>query len=84
MSKRFEVLNHQAATVAGLDVPYDDHKNVLVENMPDGTRREITWDYGEPEDNSFLRDWAFVPALLNKLAAEAAEWRAKYEALLPK
>ena len=30
-------------------------------------------DYGTPEDNSFHRDWAWVPAELNQLAAKIKE-----------
>lgn len=31
----------------------------------------MTWyDGGEPEDNSFSRDWSWVPDLCNELASE--------------
>jgi hypothetical protein len=39
---------------------------------------EVALDGGEPEDQSFQRDWSWVPPLLNRLDAEraAAEQRA--------
>ena len=81
--KRFEVIDYEAAKAAGLDA-YGEDRRYLIEHMPDGTVREVGYDRGEPEDNSFGRDWGWVTPELNKLAAEAAEWKAKYEALLPK
>lgn len=33
--------------------------------------KEIARDGGEPEDNSFFRDWNWVPGLLNK---ERSRW----------
>lgn len=32
---------------------------------------ELYWDGGEPEDNSFWRNWSWVPRLLNK---ERSRW----------
>ncbi len=32
---------------------------------------ELHWDGGEPEDNSYGRDWSWVPDLLNK---ERGRW----------
>lgn len=34
------------------------------------TNTQIASDGGEPEDNSFGRDWSWVPDLLNQLADE--------------
>jgi len=37
------------------------------------TDEVLGYDYGEPEDNSFYRDWEWVPSLLNELADEIEE-----------
>lgn len=34
------------------------------------TGEVVGWDGGEPEDNSFGRDWSWVCPLLNKVAKE--------------
>jgi hypothetical protein len=45
----------------------DFHRNELVDTRSGDV---IAVDYGEPEDNSFNRDWHWVPDLLNHLSAE--------------
>lgn len=37
------------------------------------TNEEVGYDSGEPEDNTFGRDWAWVPVLLNKFADEVEQ-----------
>ena len=46
----------------------------------DGTETELGSDGGEPEDQSFGRDWAWVPIELNRLAALCDEHRMMREA----
>lgn len=45
------------------------------------TGRVVGADGGEAEDNSFLRDWHWVPTEMNKLAAEIESLRAERDAL---
>lgn len=55
---------------------YDDFDHVLIklnkfgEPTPGG---EIAIDGGEPEDQSFLRDWSWVPELINEYENTIAE-----------
>lgn len=41
--------------------------------IENGAETLLGSDRGEPEDNSFLRDWAWVPAELNWLAGKVTE-----------
>lgn len=45
----------------------EEDRNELVDTL---TGEVIAVDRGEPEDNSFNRDWRWVPDLLNRLSAE--------------
>lgn len=50
--------------VKSIDEPEYDHRNRLV-IVDDSGEREY-WDYGEPEDNSFHRDWSWVAEELRR------------------
>jgi len=51
--------------------------DVLVELDAEGqVVREVSSDHGEPEDNSFHRDWSWVPVELNRLAEEGDQLKA--------
>jgi hypothetical protein len=68
---RFTVLNpHESAKLNGYS---ESERSSLCERMPDGTLRELGADRGEPEDNTFGRDWSWVEPELNKLADEVAQ-----------
>jgi hypothetical protein len=41
-----------------------DYRNMLV--ITDDTGSRDYWDYGEPEDNSFHRDWKWIAAELKR------------------
>jgi hypothetical protein len=76
-SKRFVVLDSDQAAKL-LDDSYiepDDYRSCLCERLPNGTLREIAWDSGAPEDNTFDRDWSWVDVELNKLADELEKER---------
>ena len=45
----------------------------------DGTERYMGRDSGQPEDNTFARDWDWVPVELNHLAAEIRTLRDERE-----
>ncbi len=47
---------------------YGDEYRELVDTS---TGDVVGSDGGEPEDNTFYRDWSWVPTLLNKVAEEA-------------
>lgn len=49
----------------------DDHSNRLVINSDEGEREY--WDGGEPEDNSFIRDWAWVESELQTAYAQGIQ-----------
>ena len=42
---------------------WGEEYNVLIDTLTG----ERYYDRGEPEDNSFHRDWSWVPTLLNEL-----------------
>lgn len=52
----------------------------LIRVDDDGTETLLGSDGGEPEDQSFGRDWAWVPEELNRLAALCDEHRMMREA----
>lgn len=54
-----------------------DPTNVIVRIEDDGTEEIVGYDHGEPEDNSFTRDYRWVAKELNKLAKEINELKAK-------
>jgi hypothetical protein len=70
--KRFVVIDSIEASKF-LDDSINPERSSLCERMPDGTLRELGADRGEPEDNTFRRDWNWVELELNKLADEAAQ-----------
>jgi hypothetical protein len=70
--KRFVVIDSSEASKF-LDVSINPERSYLCERMPDGQMRELGADRGEPEDNTFRRDWNWVELELNKLADEAAQ-----------
>ena len=79
MVDRFEIVDastaHQLGALVVEPYPHDRAAYLVEHNVtPDGKSRLVG------HDGCF----SWVAAELNKLAAEAAEWRAKYEALLPK
>lgn len=49
---------------------YNKYSHILIDTL---TGRELGQDGGEPEDNSFVRDWAWVVTELNILATELAK-----------
>lgn len=72
---RFELLDAEEARAKGIEVSLDAEETgrlTLVENMPDGTVREVAQDGWEPEDCTFGRSLNFVLSELNKLADEVA------------
>lgn len=73
---RYVVMDRDEAVAAGLDWFSDDWRSVLVDTATTPPT-EIAIDHGEPEDNSFYRDWKWVPEKLNELAAENATLRAR-------
>ena len=46
---------------------WNEDRTVLIDTK---TEKVVACDRGEPEDNSFDRDWAKIPDLLNSLADE--------------
>jgi hypothetical protein len=76
--RRFIVLDSvQARNLLDDDyIDQDGYQSYLCERMPDGTWRELGSDMGEPEDNTFSRDWIWVVEELNKLADEVAQLQA--------
>lgn len=85
MKDRFFVVDEsEAKELLGdsFDGTYDGESWCLLEKMDDGTHRLVGMDGGEPEDQSLVRDWAWIVAELNaqakqieklKRVAEAAE-----------
>lgn len=72
---RFELLDAEEAKAKGLEVSEDGELMgmlTLIENMPDGTVREVAQDGWEPEDCTFGRSLNFVLDELNRLADEVA------------
>lgn len=71
---RFQLLD--AKQLAKLDpefeAPRSDYRLYLVEFAAGKYVRTVGCDGGEPEDNTFGRDWSWVPDELNKLAEEKA------------
>lgn len=61
--------------------PGDEYRHVLVDTST-APSTIIAADGGEPEDQSFVRDWAWVPDLLNRLAAALDAVRAERLELL--
>lgn len=65
--KRYEIMSKEDAKAAGLwDGYIGDYGEVVIENLPDGTKRVIGEDGGEPEDQRLSRDWRWVVPSLNK------------------
>lgn len=46
----------------------ENYRNMLV--ITDDSGRRDHWDGGEPEDNSFIRDWSWVKGELEKAYAQ--------------
>ena len=57
------------------DVPVDYYDEIyaLVKFVNGQPREVIAFDGGEPEDNSFIRDWAWVPTALEQAYNEGFE-----------
>ena len=55
--------------------PNECREGQILVDTTDG--RELGCDFGEPEDNSFGRDWAWVPDELNALADEIERLKAQ-------
>jgi len=72
--KRFVVIDSIEASKF-LDDSINPERSYLCERMPDGQLRELGSDNGEPEDNTFRRDWSWVVVELNKLADELEKER---------
>jgi len=65
--KPFQVLFCDDPRLAPFALDAREHCWVLVETHPDGrVARVVEWDGGEPEDQSFARDWSWVPDVLNQ------------------
>jgi hypothetical protein len=66
---RFEVIDNEKAVALGLAEvdKYDKYHFwwLVVENLPDGTKRIVGEDGGEPEDQLLVRDWKWVAPELN-------------------
>lgn len=56
-------------------------RTVLTDTL---TNEIVGIDGGEPEDQSFYRDWAWVPVLLNKLADEITTLKEKQRMAIQK
>jgi hypothetical protein len=69
MSERFEVINAETAKKIGIETYYGYKGEkffwLLIENLPDGTKRLVGEDGGEPEDQLLVRDWKWVAPALN-------------------
>lgn len=59
-----------------IDHPTREDVRILVRRLADGTATEIGCDGGEPEDNSFVRDWSWVAPALQAVEDRANEDRA--------
>ena len=53
-----------------IPVDYYDEIYALVKFVNDKPREVIAFDGGEPEDNSFIRDWSWVPGALEQAYEE--------------
>jgi hypothetical protein len=65
-----------------LTVPYEvrlveDGDICRLEIVVDDAVIERHWDHGEPEDNMFCRDWAWVPTALEDAFKRGAEYGQK-------
>ena len=69
---RFFLMNVEEARAAGhIETEYsDDWRTVLLERVPSGGIRQVGVDGGEPEDQTFTRDWSWVVGELNRVAGE--------------
>ncbi len=56
---------------------WDKDRTTLWRVNDDGTEEDLGTDYGEPEDNSFGRDWGWVSVELNRLARLLTQAAAK-------
>ncbi len=64
---RFELMDVDEAIKLGIiEQPYNNGIQVVIENLPDGTKMFIGDDGGEPEDQLLCRDWKWVVPALNK------------------
>lgn len=66
--KRFEVIDSDKAKELKIPGFYDRHGDffwLVIENLPDGTKRIVGEDGGEPEDQLLVRDWKWVVKELN-------------------
>lgn len=82
--QRFQLMSEQEAFKAGVPGMEDDPDNYrayLVEFHPDGTKKVIARDGGEPEDATFGRDFSGVIDALDSVAEEAARYRSAIENL---
>jgi hypothetical protein len=69
--KRFQVVSVEELPDWEEGMENYDYRHALVEVDKDGNIiRDIAWDGGEPEDNSFLRDYSWVCDELNKVNEE--------------
>lgn len=64
---RFEMVEKEKAHELGLYPVVGKYEcgYAIIENLPDGTRRLVGSDEGEPEDQSFGRDLGWVLPALN-------------------
>lgn len=66
MSKRFQLMDKGEAEKAGLEAyGGGDYPLFVVEILPDGQKRLVGSDGGEPEDQRLSRDWSWVVPALN-------------------
>ncbi len=67
---KYEILTNEEEVKLGIAEKdkWDDYCLMLWLFVDDKPVKLIASDGGEPEDNSFGRDWNFVPGELNKLA----------------
>jgi len=71
--KEFKLLNIDEVVAAGLPEDkdeYSEYRTFLVEFVDGKANRTVGVDGGEPEDQTFWRDWHWVVDELNKLAKE--------------
>jgi len=71
--RRFRVLPAEQVDtrLRQYNAEYDDYVHVLVEFDEAGRQvRYLGEDRGEPEDQTFLRDWSWVETELNRMANE--------------
>jgi len=70
----YRVISVDEATAIGFADASDNTFGILVADEP-GRCRIVGWDGGAPEDQTLWRDWRWVPAELNRLAAEIERMR---------